>query len=160
LRLNASASYLHSSLGRFFATDPRLAGVIAAGACDTATGPASPLAACENLTGRTLSDAPSWTFNIGVQYAFALAGDATLTPRIDYGYVSSEWATLFQNASQNDLLGARSILNAQLSYAKGTWRLTGYSTNLNNQHYVSQTNSGLRFPGAPRQYGIRLDKTF
>ena len=160
LKLNFSGSYLHTSLGKFFAIDPRLAALIPGSFCDTATGPASPFTACTNLTGRPLSDAPNWTFNIGAQYDFALPGDATLTPRVDYGYVGSEWATLFENASQDDLLRARSILNVNLTYAKGSWRLTGYSTNLTDQHYVSQTNSGLRFPGAPRQYGIRLEKSF
>ena len=160
LKITFNGSYLHSSLGTFFATDPRLAALIPAGACNTLTGPANPGTACENLTGRPLSDAPTWTFNIGAQYDFALPGDATLTPRIDYGYVSSEWATLFQNVSQNDLLGARNIVNVEMTYAKGSWRLTGYSTNVNDLHYVSQNNSGLRFPGAPRQYGVRLEKTF
>ena len=160
LKLNFSGSYLHSSLGRFFATDPRLAAFISAGACDPGAGPASPLTACTNLSGRTLSDAPSWTANFGAQYTFAMGANATLTPRIDYGYVSSEWATLFQNVGQNDLLGARTIVNAQLTYARKAWSLTAYSTNLNDLHYVSQTNSGLRFPGAPRQYGVRLAATF
>jgi len=160
LRINFSGSYLHSSLGRFFAVDPRLAALVTAASCDSATGPANPLTACTDLTGRTISDAPSWTANIGAEYAFRIGPNATLTPRIDYGYVSSEWATLFQDASQDDLLGARSLVNAQLSYAQGTWRITAYSTNLNNLHYVSQENSGLRFPGAPRQYGLRLQKSF
>ena len=160
LRVNFSGSYLHSALGTFFATDPRLAAFVSAGACSPLTGPASPLTACTNLTGRVLSDAPSWTGNIGAEYAFAIGANATLTPRVDYGYVSSEWATLFESAAQGDLLSARSLVNAQLSYAEGTWRVTAFSTNLNDQHYVSQTNSGLRFPGAPRQFGVRVEKTF
>jgi iron complex outermembrane receptor protein len=159
-RLNFSASYLHSSLGTFFAVDPRLAALVSAGGCSTTSGPASPLDACENLTGRPLSDAPTYTFNIGAQYSFTLPNDATLTPRVDYGYVGAEWATLFENAAEGDLLGARSLVNAELTYAQGTWTATAYSTNLNDLHYVSQTNSGLRFPGAPRQYGIRLAKSF
>ena len=159
LRINFSGSYLHSTLGTFFAIDSGLAGLVPSG-CDPTLGPASPLTACTNLTGRTLSDAPSWTANIGAQYTFATGANATLTPRIDFGYVSSQWATLFQNVAENDLLGARNIVNAQLTYAQGTWRVTAYSTNLNNQHYVAQNNSGLRFPGAPRQFGIRLEKSF
>ncbi len=160
LRLNFSGSYLHSSLGTFFAVDPRLAALVSASGCNTGTGPASPLTGCTNLTSRSLSDAPTWTFNIGAQYTFDLGDSGTLTPRIDYGYVSSEWATLFQNAAAGDQLGARSIVNAQLTYALKTWTVTAYSTNLNDLHYVSQTNSGLRFPGAPRQYGLRIEKTF
>jgi len=160
LKLNFSGSYLHSSLGTFFATDPRLAALVSAGSCSTSVGPASPFDACTNLTGRPLSDAPTWTANIGAQYAFTVGSDATLTPRIDYGYVGAEWATLFENQAEGDLLSARSIFNADLTYARDTWSLTAYSTNLGDQHYISQTNSNLRFPGAPRQYGVRLEKTF
>jgi len=160
LRINFSGSYLHSTLGTFFAVDPRLAALVTASTCNTLSGPASPLTGCTNLTSRPLSDAPTWTGNIGAQYTFRIGATGTLTPRVDYGYVSSEWATLFQNTAEDDLLAARSIVNAQLAYARGTWKVTAYSTNLNDQHYVSQNNSGLRFPGAPRQFGIRLEKTF
>jgi iron complex outermembrane receptor protein len=38
--------------------------------------------------------------------------------------------------------------------------VTGYGTNLTDEHYVSAVISGLRFAGAPRQYGLRLLKTF
>jgi iron complex outermembrane receptor protein len=160
LRFNFSGSYLHSSLGTFFATDPRLAGLISAAGCSVSTGPASPFDGCTNLTGKPLSDAPTWTANVGAQYTFNLPNEATLTPRVDFGYVSSEWATLFENLSQNDLLGERTLLNAELTYAVKTWTITAFSTNLLDQHYVSQVNSGLRFPGAPRQYGLRVEKTF
>ena len=103
-------------MGAFFAVDPRIAAFVSASACDSLVGPASPFG-CTNLTGRVLSDAPSWTASIGAPVpSFTLGANGTLTPRIDYGYVSSEWATLFQNVAQNDLLAARSLLNAQLIY--------------------------------------------
>jgi iron complex outermembrane receptor protein len=123
-------------------------------------GPASALTACTDLTGRRISNAPTWTANLGAQYEFDVGDGATLTPRIDYGYVGSQWATLFQNVSQNDQLSARNIVNAQLTYGLDTWKIAAYSTNLNDLHYVSQNNSGLRFPGAPRQFGIRISKSF
>ena len=37
---------------------------------------------------------------------------------------------------------------------------TLYSTNLTDQHYVGALNSGLRFAGPPRQFGIRVMKVF
>jgi iron complex outermembrane receptor protein len=160
LRFNFSGSYLHSNIGTFFATDPRLALFADAATCNTAAGPASPFTGCTNLTGRVLSDAASWTANVGVQYAFNVGNNATLTPRLDYAYVSSQWATLFQNAAQNDLLGARSLLDLQLIYAVKSWTVTAYMTNVADQHYVSQVNSGLRFPGDPRLFGLRVYKAF
>ena len=38
--------------------------------------------------------------------------------------------------------------------------LTAYSTNVGDQHYVAAVGSGLRYAGAPRQYGIRVRKSF
>ena len=45
-------------------------------------------------------------------------------------------------------------------YETGEWNLTAYGTNLTDQHYISAINSGLRYEGAPRQYGIRVARTF
>lgn len=38
--------------------------------------------------------------------------------------------------------------------------MTLYGTNLADQHYVAAVNSGLRFVGPPRQFGVRLMKVF
>ncbi len=160
LRFNFSGSYLHSSIGTFFATDPRLSALANAAACNPSTGPASILAGCTDLTGRVLSDAPSWTANVGVQYTFNLSSNVTLTPRLDYAYVSSQWATLFQNTATNDLLGQRSLLDLQLILNANSWTVTAYMTNVADQNYVAQVNSGLRFPGDPRLFGLRVNKTF
>jgi iron complex outermembrane receptor protein len=35
-----------------------------------------------------------------------------------------------------------------------------YGTNLTNQVYIGAINSGLRFAGPPRQFGIRVTKFF
>ena len=53
---------------------------------------------CHNLEGRDQTYAPEFTFNIGAQYVFELGDEDTLTPRINYGHVSPQWATLFENA--------------------------------------------------------------
>jgi iron complex outermembrane receptor protein len=37
---------------------------------------------------------------------------------------------------------------------------TLYAANLTDQHYVGAINSGLRFAGAPRTFGVRLLKAF
>ena len=34
------------------------------------------------------------------------------------------------------------------------------ANNLTDQHYPAALNSGLYFPGTPRQYGIKVRKTF
>lgn len=146
---------LHSELGRFYATDPRIP---ATAACNINTGPAS--ASCRNLEGMDQSYAPNFTFNVGAAYDIALGGGATLTPRANYGHIAPQWATLFENSLLGDRLPARNIVNAQLALAKGTVTVTAYATNLTDQHYPAALNSGLYFAGPPRQYGLKILKAF
>jgi iron complex outermembrane receptor protein len=103
--------------------------------------------------------APSLTFNVGLQRTFHVGTD-TITPRINYAHISAQWATLFENQALGDRLDSRDMLGAQVDWAHGSWLTTLYGTSLTNQHYVAALNSGLRFVGAPRQYGIRFTKFF
>jgi len=153
--LDLGVGLMHSSLGTFYATDPR---IVAFTACNPTTGPASP--SCIDLSGHQQTYAPNFTFNIGAQYKIDLDDGDTLTPRVNYGHESAQWATLFENPALGDRLWKRNIVNAQLAWNHGEYVVTLYSTNLNDQHYVGALNSGLDFAGPPRQYGIRLTKTF
>ncbi|THD61272.1 TonB-dependent receptor [Phenylobacterium sp.] len=155
LSFDGGLSLLHSRLGTFFATDPRTGGVAL---CDPLTGPVS--STCENLTGHQQDYAPRFTFNLGGQYVFDLANGATLTPRINFGHIDSQWATLFENAALGDRLGERNLLSAQLSYQLHDLLVALYGTNLTDQHYVTAVNSGLRYEGAPRQVGLRITRNF
>ena len=152
---DANLGWEHTSLGTFFATDNRLPPV---GPCDPVIGPAS--LSCVNLAGHPQTYAPSLTYNFGPQYVFYLAGDSSLTVRANYSHVGSQWATLFDNATLGDYLGARNQLSAQAAYARGEWTFTAYGTNLTNEAYVAAADSGLRWAGYPRQYGVRVMKTF
>jgi len=149
------AALMHSSLGTFFATDPRVPSLLP---CAPATGPAS--ATCVNLNGREQTYAPNFTFNAGAQYEFELGDGSRLTPRINFGHVAGQWATLFEKPALGDRMEARNILGAQLAWAKGPWTVTLWGTNITNQHYIGALNSGLDFAGPPRQYGLRVLRTF
>ena len=153
--LDAGINLLHSSLGEFYATDPRAASVQP---CDPLTGPGG--GTCIALEGREQTYAPNFTFNIGAQYVVNIDDGDTITPRVNFGHIAEQWATLFENPSRGDLLEARNILNAQLAWEHGTWLVTAYGTNLTDQHYPGALNSGLYFAGPPRQYGVKVQKTF
>jgi iron complex outermembrane receptor protein len=155
LGFDLAASASHSSLGRFFASDPRIA---TPATCDSQEGPET--ARCIDLEGRRQSYSPKFTLSAGLQYAIALGADTTLTPRVDYAHIASAWGTLFQDAARGDRLEARDILNAQLTLESGPWSIAGYGTNLTNQHYIDAFNGLRRIAGAPRQYGIRVNRTF
>jgi len=152
---DAGIGWLHSSLGTFYATDPRVPSTLP---CDPQGGPAS--VSCIDLKGRDQTYAPNFTFNIGAQYEHKLGNGDTITPRINFGHVSGQWATLFETPALGDRLGARNILGAQLAYQHRGWTVTLYGTNLTNQHYIGALNSNLDFAGPPRQYGAQLMKVF
>jgi iron complex outermembrane receptor protein len=152
---DGGATVMHSSLGRFFATDPRVASLTP---CDPSSGPSAP--SCVDLTGHQQTYSPNFTINLGGQYKFKLTNNDSLTPRINFGYVAPQWATLFENATFGDHLAGRDILGGQLAWAHGSFVTTLYGTDLTNQHYVGALNSGLRFAGDPRQYGIRVLTAF
>jgi iron complex outermembrane receptor protein len=153
-KFDAGLGVMRSNLGRFYAVDPRGASVVP---CDPNTGPES--AACRNLEGTDQTYAPDLTFNFGVQREFRW-GEDTITPRLNYGHVSQQWATLFQNEARGDRIGSRNILNAQLAWLHKSYLVTLYGTNLTDQTYVTAINSGLRFVGPPRQYGVRVATSF
>jgi iron complex outermembrane receptor protein len=155
LSIDGGVSLLHSSLAQFYAVDPRGTSLAS---CDPETGPQS--ATCINLKGQEQTYAPNFTFNASISYAFPLGRADTLTPRINYGHVGPQWATLFENPALGDRISDRNIVNAQLAWAHHNWTVTAYATNLTNQHYVAALNSGLDFAGAPRQFGIRVGKVF
>jgi iron complex outermembrane receptor protein len=160
LSFSAGVNVLHSSLGRFFAVDPRALppAVPPPGLCNPETGPATPY--CINLKGRRQTYAPNLTFNLAAQYEISLGAADTLTPRVNFGHVGGQWATLFEKPQLGDRIEDRNILNAQLAFTHASWTVTAYATNLTNQHYVGALNSGLNFAGPPRQYGVKVLKTF
>jgi iron complex outermembrane recepter protein len=155
---------MKSSMGNFYAIDPRndeLATLSGGTACNPTTGSAAPADPyCVNVKGHPITYAPSFTFNLQVQYAFILGNDSTLTPRVNFAHVASQWASIFDDTALGDRLGARNLLGAQLEYAMGAWVMTLYGDNLTNQQYVASNNSGGLYAGPPRQFGIRLSKQF
>jgi iron complex outermembrane recepter protein len=155
LSFDLGVSVLHSELGTFFAVDPRLPGT---GVCSPSRGPVS--AVCQNITGNQQDYAPTFTLNVGAEYEFQLEDGATLTPRVNFGHIAAQWATLFEDPALGDRLGERNLLSGQLAYQRGDWRVIVYGTNLTDQTYVSALNAGLRYVGPPRQYGLRLSKAF
>ncbi len=172
---DAGLGLMQSELGDFFAVDPREPGINVApffiasfAQCDVKLGAVSAFPGyaalmapfCHDLGGKDQTYAPNFTFNIGMQYIFQLDDNDTLTPRINYGHVSKQWATLFENSALGDDIEARDIFNAQLAWGHGDFIATLYGTNLTDQHYVAAINSGLRFAGAPRQFGIRIVTAF
>jgi iron complex outermembrane receptor protein len=152
--LRANLGWMHSSLGKFFATDPR---VPAVAPCNPQQGPAS--LSCVALEGHRQTYAPGLTASLGVERRFVF-GDTVVTPRVNVGHIASQWATLFENEALGDRLGSRTLVNAQVDVEHGDLTASLYGTNLTDERYISTIGAGLRHAGAPRQYGVRLTHLF
>ena len=144
LSFNFGGSYLNTALGHFSAIDSVV-----------------PSLGVQNLTGRQQPNAPRWTAQFGVQYVFDVPGNATLTSRADYSYIASRWSTLF-DYYPGDFLPQDQLVNAQLIYARpDNWTITLYGTNLFNLQYAASGTLGtLAIAGPPRQFGVRVMKSF
>jgi iron complex outermembrane receptor protein len=116
-----------------------------------------------NLSGSQNPYSPEWTFNAGVEYAIAVGAAGRLTPRSNYSYTGPQWTTLFQ--APLDYLPSQGLWSGSLTYERQEWRVQAYGLNLANKVYVSGqfapgTNPDNEFLGNPRQYGIRVYRSF
>jgi iron complex outermembrane recepter protein len=106
---------------------------------------------------------PEWTLNAGIQYDFRLGGTATLTPRVNFAYLTSQYTNLTYS-QVTDYLPAHGLLSALLTLQlTDNWMIEGYGTNLTNRLYRSGqggNNGNYYFYGPPRQYGARLRYSF
>ena len=160
---DAAASYVHSSLGAAQAIDLRtlpnggngLGPQCAAGQTANCFNYAPYFA---DVAGSENPYSPKFTANVGVQYALQLPR-GVLTPRVDFSYIGRQFTTIFNNPAL-DLLQARHLLSAQLTYEVKSWRVALFGTNLGNQTYVAGQQGNNEFLGAPRQYGVRVGASF
>jgi len=101
---------------------------------------------------------PKWTYNFGIEYRAELKDNITLTPRVNYGYVGSQFNYLAYGPG--DLIAARGLLSALVTLEVDNWRIEGYATNLTNEEYIVGRTGDNEFYGDPRQYGVKVGVTF
>jgi iron complex outermembrane receptor protein len=129
--------------------------------------PLNPQPGFRDVTGHSLAFAPPWTFSIGAQYTIDLGGENKLIPRVDFSHTDAQWSDVFDETpgdasgdTFNSRLAERNLVNATLTFKHGNLSATLWVTNLTDQHYVDSLDSNLRYPGAPRQFGVRVRQSF
>ena len=100
--------------------------------------------------------APKRTFNVEAQYEFHLANGDTITPSINYAYISDQWATLFDNVSAGDYLDPRNLLGASIAWTYHGYVFTLQGSNLTDDKYVSAVAYPLSIPRAAAGLDQRL----
>lgn len=140
--LDFAAAYLHSELGTFpRVVDPFNGGFI-------------------SISGGRSPFSPEVTVNVGASYAFDVSSELTITPRLDLSYVDESNGALIEHPAT--LLPSRTLLNGGLRFDMGTWYADAWVTNATDERYVAgiQDIGNIWYPGAPRQYGIRVGWVF
>lgn len=132
--------------------------------CVPAGVPGTVGAGCFNYVSTSTSGgsnlySPKWTWNVSASYRYELGNDVSVTPRLGYAYIGSQWAYPTYQAS-TDLIAARGLLQGSIALEMGDLKAEVYGTNLANKFYVAGQNGKNELYGAPREYGVRVTKRF
>ena len=112
-----------------------------------------------NLTGETNPYSPKFTANVNVDYGIPVGGNV-LRPRISFSHTDSQYTALFQNDDYFKLPG-RNVWDASLTYEADPWTVQAFCNNFTDVTYLTGSNGpGFIFYGAPRQMGVRINRTF
>ena len=119
-----------------------------------------------DLSGNELPNSPHWTFSVGGQYTFEMAGGWAATLRGDYYRQSEQYARIYN--TEYDKLKSWENVNLTLKIEKPEWNfeIDAYVKNLLNDTpitdaYTTDDSSGLFtnvYTLEPRLYGISLTK--
>jgi len=121
-------------------------------------------------SGQPLPFSPEITANAGIEYRIPI-GNGSLTPRLQYAFVDSQFATPFKPSDYRyadiTTVPSRNILDVRVTYAPvDALTIEAFATNVLDKTYVasqvqdSSTAFGGIIYGAPAQYGARVKYSF
>jgi iron complex outermembrane recepter protein len=119
-------------------------------------------AAWRELSGSDNVYSPNLSYNLAVDYGFALEHGATLRPRIAFSHSDSSFASLFQSDNFYRI-DERDFVNVSLSYEAPEWELQAYCNNCSDEVLIAGVGdvTGYRVVyGDPRSVGVRFRKSF
>ena len=111
-----------------------------------------------SLTGEQNPLSPPLSIYTDINYAFRVGDGAALIPRISYSYIDKQYGSLFEIPFYE--LPSISLVNLSLTYKTGHWNAESYVTNLTNKLYLAGTQGNQIYYGPPRQYGVRVSRSF
>jgi len=111
--------------------------------------------------------ASEWQASVGAQYEVDLGASGTITPRIDWNYLSEFYYQAV--IGPLNLIPGRDLLNARLTYetADREWSISASVTNLADKFYfvaaadnVASLGTASSFVGRPREWALTLRRRF
>ncbi|MDP3491593.1 MAG: TonB-dependent receptor [Hyphomonadaceae bacterium] len=82
-----------------------------------------------------------------------------MPPRVDASHTSEQFGALFANPLL-DRLEPLTRVNLGATFGQNDWEAHVFVTNLTDETYVSGRSGDNLFYGAPRQYGVRITRSF
>lgn len=118
-----------------------------------------------NPDGNPQPYTPEYTFYAGMQYAFRLPRDMTLTPRVDYAWIDEQTTTpldRYSNGVAIDQVDSHEQLNLRLELAMQNWAVIGWMKNATDEEYIeAHGGPGYNaYVNPPRTYGVKVNYTF
>lgn len=119
----------------------------------------------QNLSGKTLDNAPELTYSLAGEYRREVAASGGLEWFGTLEVVYKDDHNLFVLLPAETRQGSYHLANARLGFeVPGRWRASFWGRNLFDEEYLSWgelDTTGLRLiPGMPRTYGLTLDWFF
>ena len=119
-----------------------------------------------SINGEENPYSPKVTANVGIEYGFLVGSAGVLRPRLTYSYTAGQFTSLFQTDNYWEM-GPRHLWNGSLEFDTDKWVAQLYCNNFTNQVYFSGIGAvtggaagSAVFYGAPRQYGLRVNRQF
>ena len=164
LGFDGNIAYVHSKLAAVSFVDTRLSGAGNLGPqCPPGVPSNPPLCfdyASQPGGGGPNLYAPKWSWNLGVDYRLELGSGTTLTPRLNWAYIGSQFTSLAYSPTTDRLPGRRLLSGMITLRTESGLKVEAYGTNLTNRKYISGQFGTNEFYGAPREYGLRFGMDF
>lgn len=122
----------------------------------------------QDLSGNTLTRAPRWKANLGIQFSTSIEGLGTLGGRLDYAWQDKVYYTVFNIDAASQAAYGVLNLRLMLDSEDESWGFAAFAKNLNDETYfgnqiLTGTVYGAEFVGTlapPRTWGLEAKYRF
>lgn len=162
--VNAGFAYVDSKMGAITLVDTI---ALPAGQLgpQCAAGVASNPPVCFNYVPYTYTNkggpnlqSPKLTYNLGLDYKFDFDNGMSLTPRLNFSHIGDTY--FYATYAPNAHVAARNTVSGLVTLRRDDWSVELYGSNLTDKRYVAGGSGANLFYGAPREFGVRVNKEF
>lgn len=110
-----------------------------------------------SLSGESMPLSPRISAAASLGYR-VFVGASDLMPELTFSYIGRQYASIFEIPYYE--LPPIALWSASLAYTNGPWLAELYGTNLTDSRYLAGNAGSSVYYGPPRQFGMRLSRSF